>query len=86
MVAGIAGSACAAAAAVLALTGSHLGAMSLDFMARSFPGSQVGLTPLARLVGEAEPGILTATVISVYEGLMFGVGLVLGLTRRPRPQ
>jgi len=86
MVAGVAGLTCAASAAVLALTGSHLGAMSLDFMSRSFPGSQVGLTPLARLIGEAEPGMLTAIVISVYEGLMFGLGLVLGLTRRPRSQ
>ena len=84
MVAVTAGACCAAAASLLALTGSHLGAMSLDFMARSFPGSQVRLTPLARLIGEAEPGMLTATVISAYEGLLFGLGLVLGLTRRPR--
>jgi hypothetical protein len=35
----------AAAAMVLATTGSYLGAMSLDFMAHAFPGSQVGLTP-----------------------------------------
>jgi hypothetical protein len=74
---------CAAAAGVLGWSGRHLGAMSLDFMAQSFPGSQVGLEPLARLLGETEPGILTRVVISTWEGLFFGAGLALGLTRRP---
>jgi hypothetical protein len=67
----------------LAATGSYLGAMSLDFMAHTFPGSSVGLAPLSRLLGEAEPGLLTRVVISAWEGLLFGTGLVLGLTRRP---
>jgi hypothetical protein len=75
---------CGFAAATLAATGSYLGAMSLDFMARAFPGSQVGLAPLARLLGEDEPGLQTRLVISAWEGLLFGAGLVLGLTRRPR--
>jgi DNA-binding winged helix-turn-helix (wHTH) protein len=75
---------CAAAAVVLASTGSYLGAMSLDFMAHAFPGSQVGLAPLSRVLGEREPGLLTARVISGGEGFLFGAGLVLGLTRRPR--
>jgi DNA-binding winged helix-turn-helix (wHTH) protein len=79
------GLACAAAAIGLAATGSYLGAMSLDFVAHSFPGSQVGLAPLSRLVGETEPGLLTRGAISGWEGLMFGAGLALGLTRRPRP-
>jgi hypothetical protein len=75
---------CALAAAALAATGSYLGAMSLDFMARTFPGSQVGLAPLSRLLGEDDPGLLTRLVISAWEGLLFGAGLALGLTRRPR--
>lgn len=78
-----AGLGCAAAAGALAATGSYLGAMSLDFTARAFPGSQVGLAPLSRLLGEAEPGLRTRLVISGWEGLLFGAGLVLGLTRRP---
>jgi hypothetical protein len=78
------GACCALAAAGLAATGSHLGAMSLDFMAHAFPGSQVGLGPLARLLGEPAPGALTRIVISGGEGLLFGAGLVFGLTRRPR--
>jgi DNA-binding winged helix-turn-helix (wHTH) protein len=76
---------CGAAAAVaLAADGSYLGAMSLDFLARAFPGSQVGLAPLSRLLGELEPGFLTRLVVSGWEGLFFGSGVALGLTHRPR--
>jgi hypothetical protein len=80
----VTGLCCAAAAVILAATGSHLGAMSLDFMAHAFPGSQVGLAPLSRLLGESEPGLLTRLVISGGEGILFGSGLVLGLTRPSR--
>ena len=80
----LAGFTCALAAGLLGWSGRSLGAMSLDFMAQSFPGSQVGLAPLARLLGEQEPGVVTRVVISVFEGLMFGSGLAAGLTRRPR--
>jgi len=44
----------------------------------------VGLAPLSRLLGEDGPGLVTRVVISGGEGLLFGAGLVLGLTRRPR--
>ena len=80
----IAGTVCAAASVVLAQTGHHLGAMSLDFMAETFPGSQVNVDPLARLLGEDGPGALTRAVISGFEGLLFGFGLIVGLTTRPR--
>jgi DNA-binding winged helix-turn-helix (wHTH) protein len=79
----VTGLCCATAAVVLATSGSYLGAMSLDFMAHAFPGSQVGLAPLSRLLGEDGPGLVTRVVISGGEGLLFGAGLVLGLTRRP---
>jgi len=75
---------CAAGALIANLAGGHLGGTSLDFMARSFPGSQVGITPLARLLGEGEVGPITRTVLALYEGGIFGVGLILGFTRRPR--
>ncbi len=78
------GLACALAAGMLGWSGRFLGAMSLDFMAQTFPGSQVGLAPLARLLGEQQPGVVTRVAISVFEGLMFGSGLAAGLTRRPR--
>ena len=45
---------------------------------------EVGLGPLAHLVGEPEPGPLTAAAISAWEGLLFAAGTVYGLTRRPR--
>ena len=77
------GVACALAAGMLGWSGRFLGAMSLDFMAQSFPGSEVGLAPLARLLGESEPGTVTRVAISTFEGLMFGSGLAAGLTRRP---
>jgi hypothetical protein len=74
----------AIAAAALAATGSHLGAMSLEFTARSFPGAQLSFEPLARLLGEAVPGPWTRIAISTGEGMAFGSGLAWGLTRRPR--
>jgi hypothetical protein len=74
----------ALAALFLAASGSHLGAMSIDFMARSFPGSQMTLDPLARCLGESTPGPLTRLAIGAGEGLAFGFGLAWGLTRRPR--
>jgi hypothetical protein len=77
---GVAGS---IAAIALAATGSHLGAMSLDFMARSFPGSQVSFEPIARLLGESTPTLLTRVAIGAGEGLAFGAGVAFGLTHRP---
>jgi len=81
----LAASACAGSAGLLlAATGRHLGGMSLDLLAHGFPGSQVGLEPLARLLGEATTGRRTAMVIGGWEGLLFAFGTVYGLTRRPR--
>jgi hypothetical protein len=79
-----AGAACAAVAALLTATGSYLGAMSLDLLAHRFPGSQVSLEPLARLLGEGSPGPATRVAIGAWEGLMFAAGTVLGLTHRPK--
>lgn len=81
--AALAGIACALASVALAWTGHHLGAMSLDLMAEAFPGSQVSLDPLARLLGETTPGNWTRCVISGFEGMLFGFGVVFGLTCRP---
>ncbi len=79
-----AGASCAIAAAILTAAGSFLGAMSLDLLAHRFPGSQVGLEPLARLLGEESPGQMTRIAIGAWEGLMFATGTVLGLTHRPK--
>jgi len=79
----VTGSCCALAGIFLAWAGAHPGAVSLDFIARSFQGSLITLTPLARLLGENEVGPVTRTTLSAYEGMLFGAGLTLGLTRRP---
>ena len=80
----VTGACCAAACMALTWAGRNLGGVSLDVMARSFHGSHVSLAPLARLLGEPDVGPVTRTVLSAYEGILFGCGLVLGLTRRPR--
>jgi hypothetical protein len=78
------GAVTAAAGMVLALIGRHLVGSSLDLMADTFAGSQVGLDPLARLLGEDSLRPITRTLVSGFESLMFGSGLAFGLTRRPR--
>jgi DNA-binding winged helix-turn-helix (wHTH) protein len=78
------GVSCAVAAVVITALGGHLAGTSLNFVARSFSGSQVGLAPLAQMLGEPELGPLSRAVIGAYEGAFFGFGLALGLTRRPR--
>jgi hypothetical protein len=82
-VAACTGLACGLATALLGSTGHFLGAMSLDLLTQRFPGSQVGLAPLGRLLGETPPGALTAIAVSAWEGLWFGAGVAAGLTHRP---
>ncbi|MGH9867124.1 MAG: hypothetical protein ACREAA_03030, partial [Candidatus Polarisedimenticolia bacterium] len=82
--AAVTGMVCAAGCVLLAMAGRRLGGASLDLMARSFEGSDVGLAPLARLMGETEVGAITRVVLSAWEGLLFGAGLAWGMTRRPR--
>jgi hypothetical protein len=81
--AAIAGVMCAAAGLLLAVADRHLVAASLDVMADRFVGSSVGLTPIARALGEGDLRPLTRTVVSGFEAFLFGSGLVLGLTSRP---
>jgi DNA-binding winged helix-turn-helix (wHTH) protein len=77
------GLACAVAGLLLALAGRHLVAASLDVLADRFAGSAAGLGPLARLFGEQSLRPITRTLISAFEGLLFGAGLAYGLTHRP---
>ncbi len=78
------GALCTAAAILIAASGGNLGGTSLDFMARSFQGSHIGITPVAHLLGEEAVGPRTRAVLGAYEGLMFGAGLAWGMTRRPK--
>ena len=78
------GVACAVAAVLLTMADRHLVASSLDVMASAFEGSDVGLAPIARLLGEEALHPLTRTLVGAFEGLLFGAGLAFGLTHRPR--
>jgi DNA-binding winged helix-turn-helix (wHTH) protein len=64
--------------------GGRLVGVSLNAIARVFQGSQVGLAPLARRLGEPDLGPLTRAVLGVWEGFLFAAGTVLGFTRRQR--
>jgi hypothetical protein len=55
---------------------------TIHAIAQASLGGQAALTPLGRLIGEPGFGPLTAALISLGEGAMFGLGLALGLTHR----
>jgi len=77
------GACCAFAGIVVCRLGGNLVGASLNLLARTYRGSHVGLAPLAHMLGEADPGPLTRALSGGLEGLLFGTGLVAGLTRRP---
>jgi len=78
------GLACAAATLALALSGRALVGGTVHLIAEASQGSQVVLTPLGRLVGEPDFGPVSAAILGLGEGLLFGIGLAFGLTRRPK--
>jgi DNA-binding winged helix-turn-helix (wHTH) protein len=75
--------ACGVAALTLTLADRPLVGGTIHAIAQASRGSQARLTPLGRLVGETDFGPISATVIGTAEGVLFGFGLALGLTRRP---
>ena len=75
--------ACGLAALALALAGRPLVGGTIHLIAQASASSQATLTSLGRLIGEPDFGPLTAAVIATGEGAVFGLGLALGLTRRP---
>jgi DNA-binding winged helix-turn-helix (wHTH) protein len=74
---------CGVGALSLTLAGRPLVGGTLHGIAREARGSQITLTPLARLIGEPEFGPVSQRLIGTGEGAVFGFGLALGLTRRP---
>ena len=78
------GAVCGIAAIGLSLAGRNLVGSTLDVMAAAFEGSDVGLAPLARLLGEEDLRPVTRTLISAAEATLFGIGLAFGLTHRPK--
>lgn len=75
--------ACSLAALALTLAGRPLVGGTIHLIAESSAGSQATLAPLGRLIGEPDFGPVTAALISGAEAALFGLGLSLGLTRRP---
>jgi DNA-binding winged helix-turn-helix (wHTH) protein len=75
--------ACALAALTLTRLERPLVGGTIHRIAQASQGAQASLTPLGRLVGEPDFGLLARALIGTGEGALFGVGLALGLTRRP---
>jgi len=75
--------ACAAGALALALAGRPLVGGTIHAIAQASQGSQAALTPLGRLIGEPDFGPVSRALIGMAEGALFGLGLALGLGRRP---
>jgi DNA-binding winged helix-turn-helix (wHTH) protein len=74
---------CGLGALGVTLTGRPLVGGTIHAVAQASQGSQATLTPLGALIGEPEFGPITRAVIGTGEGVLFGLGLALGLTRRP---
>jgi hypothetical protein len=73
---------CGLSALGLALAGRPLVGGTLHAIAREARGAQITLSPLGRLVGEADFGPTSRALLGLGEGTVFGLGLALGLTRR----
>jgi hypothetical protein len=82
-VAGATAAACGLAALALALAGRPLVGGTIHHIAESSSGSQATLTALGRFIGEPNFGPLTSALVSTGEGALFGLGVALGLARRP---
>ena len=83
IVAGATAACCGAAALALALAGRPLVGGTIHLIADASAGSQATLTALGRFIGESDFGPLTAALTATGEGALFGLGLALGLARRP---
>jgi DNA-binding winged helix-turn-helix (wHTH) protein len=75
---------CGIAALILTLWGRALVGGTIHRISQASEGSHATLAPLGRLVGEPGFGPISGSLLGTGEGIMFGVGLALGLTRRPR--
>jgi DNA-binding winged helix-turn-helix (wHTH) protein len=76
--------ACGLAALLLAVSNRPLVGGTIHAIAHASHGSQVELTPFSRWIGEPDFGPVSRALIGTGEGALFGLGLALGLTRRPQ--
>lgn len=77
--------ACGLAALILTSLGRPLVGGTIHKIASGSAGSQAALTPLGRLIGEPDFGPVSSAVLGTAEGMLFGVGLALGVSRRHLP-
>lgn len=82
-VAVIVAAACGLAALGLSTAARPLVGGTLHLIAQASRGAQVTLAPIAALIGEPDFGPATRALIGTGEAAIFGLGLTLGLTRRP---
>jgi len=82
-VAALTAASCGLAALLLSSAGRPLVGGTIHVIASGSDGSHAALTPLGRLLGEPDFGPLSSAIIGIGEGVLFGLGLSLGLTRRP---
>lgn len=82
-VAAVLAATCGIAALALAVSDRPLVGGTIHAIAHASHGSQVELTPFGRLMGEPDFGPISRALIGTGEGALFGLGLALGLTRRP---
>jgi hypothetical protein len=75
--------ACGLGALSLTLAGRPLVGGTVHAIAQASQGSQASLAPLGALIGEPDFGPIARGLIGTAEGALFGLGLALGLTRRP---
>jgi DNA-binding winged helix-turn-helix (wHTH) protein len=83
-VAAVMAAACGIAALVLSVSDRPLVGGTIHAIAHASHGAQVELTPFGRLIGEPDFGPISRALIGTGEGALFGLGLALGLTRRPK--
>ena len=79
-----AGLACAIGGLLLAALHRPLIGGLIHGIARTSHDAGLGLGPLGGLVGEPDFGDRTQRLLSAFEGLIFGLSLATGMTRRPR--
>lgn len=78
--------ACGLAALLVTSLGRPLVGGTIHRIASTSAGPQAALTPLGRLVGEPNFGPLSSAVLGTAEGLLFGLGIALGVSRRSFPE
>lgn len=75
---------CGLAALGLSLAGRPLVGGTIHAIATGSGGGQAALTSLGRLIGEPDFGPISRAIIGTGEAVVFGLGLAIGLTRRPK--